>query len=199
MIKELCHGTYVATQHAGQITIFAVGSHPTTGYKVYFEPYRMPNTYGLIHERPQGIVGQMVTPFAVHTSYYHAGELKSVLVIDATGKHEIPVVAAAEKQLEVAHGGGGLPGPFRLPTIEGEAAHHEDFRSMVVPRAPGIGYSGKFSFEEALQNAISDAQRHLPVPHIPDLLLQVEVTSIGAEIGGFAGLHVLVVHVIAGT
>jgi hypothetical protein len=77
MIKELCHGTYFAAQHAGQVTIFAIGSHPTTRYNVYFEPYRIPNTYALIHERPQGIVGQLVTPFAVNTSYYHAGSLSS--------------------------------------------------------------------------------------------------------------------------
>jgi len=197
MIKELCHGTYLSVQHATQVTIFAVGSHPTTGYNVYFEPYRMPNTYALIHERPQGIVGQMVTPFAVHTSYYHAGELKSVRVIDATGNHEVPVVAVAQEQLEVAHGGGGLPGPFKLPLIEGETALREDARAMVLTSAPGIGYSSGFSFEEALKNAITDAQHHLPGPHIPDLPLKIEVTSIGAEIGGFGGVHVLVVHVIA--
>jgi hypothetical protein len=96
MDKELCHGTYSATQHAGQVTIFAVGSHLTTGYNVYFEPIKMPNTYELFHEKPNSIAGQMVTPFAVYTSYYHAGELKSVHVIDAAGSHEVPVVAVAE-------------------------------------------------------------------------------------------------------
>ena len=96
MTKELCHGTYSAAQHAGQVTVFAVGSHPTTGYHVYFEPLKMPNAYQLFHEKPQSIAGQMVTPFAVQTSYAHAGHLKSVLVIDAAGNHEVSVVAAAE-------------------------------------------------------------------------------------------------------
>lgn len=197
MIKELCHGTYLAVRNAAQVTVFAVGSHPTTGYNVYFEPIRMPNAYALFHERPQGIVGQMVTPFAVYTSYHHAGELKSVMVTDAAGGHEVPVVAAAKEELEVAHGGGGFPGPFKSALIEGGAAHPEDTGAMLVTSAPGVGYSNGFSFEEALKNAIADAQRHLSGPHIPDLLLKVEVTSIGAQIGGFAGLHALVVQVIA--
>jgi hypothetical protein len=96
MTKELCHGNYSATQHAGRVTVFAVGSHPTTGYKVYFEPVRMQNAYELYHERQDGSVGNIVTHFAVQTSYDHAGDLKSVLVTDATGGHEVPVVAAAE-------------------------------------------------------------------------------------------------------
>jgi hypothetical protein len=194
MIKELCHGTYFAVQHGSQITIFAIGSHPTTGYQVFFEPYRMPNTYALFHERPQGIVGQLVTPFAVHTSYYHPGELKAVLVIDAAGKHEVPVKPITEKELEVAHGGGGMPTPFGFPLIEGDTPHHESSTALSAV-APGIGFSNKFSFEEAFQNAIADARTHLP--HTPDVLLKVEVGLIGAEIGGFAGLHQLVVHVIA--
>jgi hypothetical protein len=198
MIKELCHGTYVATQFGELITVFAVGLHPTTGYNVYFEPYRMPNAYALIHERPQGIVGQLVTPFSVHTSYGHVGELKSVLIIDAVGRHDVPVTLVTKRELEVAEGGGGFPGPFKLPPIDGEAAHYEADLSTAVSNATGTGYSSGFSFEEALQNAISDARRHLPGPHIPDVPLKIEVTSMGAEIGGFGGLHVLIVHVIAG-
>jgi hypothetical protein len=196
MVKELCHGTYFAMQVRGHVYVFAVGLHPTTGYKVYFEPYKMPNTYALIHERPQGIVGQLVTPFTVYTSYYRAGEIKSVLVIDATGKHEVPVVVVTELQLEVAHGGGGFPGPFKLPLIEGESAYLEDDRAMVVPSAVGTGYSSGFSFEEALNNAITDGRNHLGFPN-PDLPVKIEVTSIGAEMGGFGGMHALVVQVIA--
>jgi hypothetical protein len=119
-----------------------------------------------------------------------------VLVIDAIGKREVPVVAVAERQLEISHGRGGLPGPFRLPPIDGETAHTENARAMVVTIATGVGYSSRFSFEEALKNAITDAQRHLS-SHIPDLLLKIEVISVGAEMGGFGGVHVLVVQVIA--
>jgi len=191
MIKELCQGTYSATQHDKQITIFAIGSHPTTGYVVYFEPYKMQNTYGLFHERPQGIVGQMVTPFAVHTSYYHAGELKSVTVIDATGRHDVPVIAVPEKQLAVAHGGGGIPSPFGVSASEGD----KSASAPALATATGTGSSTKFSFEEALQNAIADARHHLP--YVPDLRLKIEVTSIRAEVGGLIGLQTLVVQVIA--
>ena len=197
MIKELCHGAYSATQFGDVITVFAVGLHPTTGYRVYFEPYRMPNTFALVHERPQGIVGQLMTPFAVHISNRHVGEIKSVLVVDAVGKHDVPVEPGTKSILEVAHGGGGFPGPFKLPRIEGEATDHDVELSTISPTVTGIGYSSGFSFKEALQNAISDARSHMPGPHNPDVPLKIEVTSLGAESGAFGGLDVLVIHVIA--
>jgi hypothetical protein len=196
MIKQLCHGTYTATQFGGLVTIFAVGSHPTTGYKVYFQPYRVPNTYALIHKRPQGIVAEHITPFAVSTSYFSARKVDSVLVIDALGKHQVPVVAVTDAEMQSDHGGGNSPGPFVLPPVDGEAGQDQGSQTAPITCATGVGRSSTFSFEEALDNAIADGRKNLPVFPNPDIPLNVEVTSVAAEIGGFAGLHLLVVEVI---
>ncbi len=198
MRKELCRGTYNVEQVPGQVIVHATGVHPTTGYKVYFEPYKMPNAFALIHERPEGFVGEMVTPFAVSISYFARDKVKSVLVVDADGRHNVPVEQVPDTHL-VAKGPGDSPGPFTLPSLdkEGSAAPELDARELVVRRAEGVGFSNTFSFQEALEGAISDAASKLPPSTVADQLIKVEVVSMGAEIGGIAGLHRLSIHVIA--
>jgi len=98
MQKELCRGTYRAEQAHGEVTIFAAGQHPTGGYKVYFEPVRMQNAYELYHERPEGVVNQMVTPFNVNTTYTAHKKVETVSVTDADGGHQVPVEQVADKQ-----------------------------------------------------------------------------------------------------
>lgn len=98
MQKELCRGTYRAEQAHGQVTVFATGQHPTGGYKVSFEPIKMPNAYKLYHERPEGIVNQMVTPFDVNTTYTAHKKVATVSVTDADGGHKVPVEQVLDKK-----------------------------------------------------------------------------------------------------
>lgn len=82
--------------------------------------------------------------------------------------------------------------PLRLGTLL-ETGDASGVRILAGERVEATGYSSKFSFDEAFQDAIGN----LPPDRnpFPDKLTTVRVESIGAEFGGIAGLHRMVVRV----
>lgn len=96
---ELCAAQYWAVQAPKEVLIFAAGVHPTPGYRTFFQQSPIdvyPPEYRLMHLKPTGpVVIQLVTPFTQNTSFPAAGTVKRVIVHDAKGKHEVPVVQLA--------------------------------------------------------------------------------------------------------
>jgi len=62
-------------------------------------------------------------------------------------------------------------------------------------KVEGVGYSDSFCFDEAFENAV----QNLPKDDnpFPDKLIKITVESIGAELGGIAGFHRMVVRISA--
>ena len=196
MSKQLCYGQYRAEQVGEIVTLFATGFHLTTGFKTYFEPLRMLNTYALYHDTPGGFAGQMVTPFSVHIQYHSKHTIETVNIIDAKGSHTVKVEHTSAETLaaDAKAGSDTLPQGV-AEEISRTAAAAEDPRTAVIRRWEATGYSDTFSVEDALKEAINSLPAS-PPPH-PDAILNVQVTSIGAEMGGYAGFHRLVVHIVA--
>jgi hypothetical protein len=93
-ILELCAGTYRAQKVPGSVVIFADGVHPTTGFRTFWHrdtPDVFPPTFSLWHIRPDGVVLQVLTPFAVSTSFQTTQELARVRVHDVNGAHLVEV------------------------------------------------------------------------------------------------------------
>jgi hypothetical protein len=97
--KELCRAAYHAAQASDQVTIFATGEHPTGGYVVKFEQSPIavfPPQFILYHWRP-GIATQVITPFAVETSFRSTAPVEKVVVRDADGPHDVIVSQKEER------------------------------------------------------------------------------------------------------
>jgi hypothetical protein len=91
---EPCAAAYRAQQVPGAVLIFADGIHPTSGYVTFFEQSPLdifPPEFLLWHVRPTGFVLEVLTPFTEHTMFKAAEEIKTVVVHDANGRHEVPV------------------------------------------------------------------------------------------------------------
>jgi hypothetical protein len=186
MARGLCSGKYYALQVNNTVTVFGMGLHPTTGFKTYFEPYRMPNTFGLYCESPTGNVLKVFTPFATTIQYNSTVVVDKVAIIDSNGQHSEPVERVLDNAI--------------FHRAEGDAqgslsAHEQPSHGNMVHRWETTGYSNTFQLHEALQNAIGS----LPAsePSHPDALLDIRIVSIGAEVGGMAGLNRLVVKAVA--
>jgi hypothetical protein len=98
---ELAPGgsTYSASQTRGEVTIKAIGAHPTGGYetKLVMSPLRIyPPQWMLAVKKPSGPVTQVITPFEVAASFEAAEPIQSVHVSDAAGKHLVAVDQAGE-------------------------------------------------------------------------------------------------------
>lgn len=86
---ELCSAEYRAVEVPGSVTIFATGTHHTSGYTVFFEqslPVVFPPEFTLWHTKPAGAVLQLVTPFTAHNSFPTSGKIEKVTVHDANGE-----------------------------------------------------------------------------------------------------------------
>lgn len=89
----LCKASYRAEQIPGLVIVTARGSHPTGGYRVWFEqsPIRIfPPELILYHERPE-VGPDVVTPFSVTYSFQASEPVERVVVHDHNGRHEVPV------------------------------------------------------------------------------------------------------------
>src|SRR4030095_733582 len=69
---ELCNeagdAKYAAVWQKGEVTLTASGSHATAGYRVFFEQSMLmiyPPEFSLKHQRPTGMVAQVITPVSV--------------------------------------------------------------------------------------------------------------------------------------
>lgn len=90
----LCRGSYRAEQAPGMVIVHATGFHPTSGHQAFFEHLPTivpPPMLQLWHTKPTGIVLEVVTPFAITTTFPSRERLKQVTVIDAAGEHAVPV------------------------------------------------------------------------------------------------------------
>jgi len=91
---ELCVATYRAEQIPGAVVIHAQGIHRTSGYQVFFDQAPItvfPPEFSLWHVKPAGIVLEVITPFAAHTTFRATQKVEKVIVHDAAGRHEVPV------------------------------------------------------------------------------------------------------------
>ncbi len=99
MAEELCNAWYLAQQVAGSVVIIAFGRHSTSGYEVHFRDTPIavfPPEHRLVHIAPDGPTAQVETDFVVHTSFPASEPVKSVVVHDASGRHEIKVEQTPE-------------------------------------------------------------------------------------------------------
>ncbi len=99
---ELCKDVkYRAEQKAGRVTIYATGSNSTSGWKNRFEqlPIRIfPPQFRAVCVKPTGIVAQVITPFAIETSFQAKQAVPHVIVHDADGQHKLTVKQSSNKE-----------------------------------------------------------------------------------------------------
>jgi hypothetical protein len=95
---ELCNEAgdvkYAAVWQKGEVTLTASGSHPTAGYRVFFEQSMLmiyPPEFSLKHQRPTGMVAQVITPFSVQTSFKAEEKPQAITVHDAKGRNRVVV------------------------------------------------------------------------------------------------------------
>ena len=92
---ERCAARYAAQQMPDyMVTIFAFGTHPTTGFRVFFSqlPYPVfPPQFELLHIKPSQPTNQVVTPFVKSTSFDAHSAILELTVHDAGGVHRVAV------------------------------------------------------------------------------------------------------------
>jgi hypothetical protein len=93
--KGLCQAAYWARQDVyKRVTLTAEGTHEKTGYTVFFEQSPItifPPEFTLYHMEP-GVGGPALTPFVISISFIAPQEIRSIVVHDANGRHEVPVL-----------------------------------------------------------------------------------------------------------
>lgn len=96
---ELCAAEYTATRvppvldGPAKVFITAQGAHPTSGYRVMFHQSPTdvyPPEFSLWHIRPSGIVLEVLTPFTELVVFDETNRVESVVIVDATGRHQVP-------------------------------------------------------------------------------------------------------------
>ena len=92
--------TCSASQIPTQVVIKARGESPTAGYEVKLiqSPLRIwPPQWMLARKAPEGAVAQVITPFEVTASFSSGPDtVKTVVVTDAGGRHEVTVDQARD-------------------------------------------------------------------------------------------------------
>jgi hypothetical protein len=96
--SELCNESgdvkYAATWQKGRLTLTASGSHPTAGYRIFFEQSMLmiyPPEFILKHQRPTEAAAQVITPFSTQTSFKADEKPQAITVHDARGQSRITV------------------------------------------------------------------------------------------------------------
>ena len=147
MSKQLCRGRYQASHVPGSILVVATGWHPTSGYKVWFQPDRAPFHVALYHEAPQ--VGlDVLTAFTGATTFHDpTNAIQIIWVRDAGGVHAVKVEPAFDFQAcggiaDIEDGGapfplGGRGGDPPFPKVE-ELAEQ---RRAITPGQCGAWYA----------------------------------------------------------
>lgn len=85
---------YSAHQIDRFVVVVGFGIHRTGGYKTKFRqlPQKIfPPQFEFLHQKPTGIVTQVLTPFSELTYFRAAGKVKSVVIFDGNGRHTVPV------------------------------------------------------------------------------------------------------------
>lgn len=155
----------------GHLILIVSGDKPTPCYKVRIERSPLgvePPTFIVEWREIGDFCPDVVTPYRQVGIFYIGTYREKINVVSAEGTKSVAVKK--------------LPLP-----LEGAAA--EAAKKAPAPRT-ATGYSRRFSFEEAFENAIEQ----LP-PLYPDELQHFVVTETGAFVGSIAGLHELYVTV----
>ena len=95
----LCSAVYRADQVPGAVIITAQGFHNTSGYKVFFikSPIDIfPPQFSLWHIGPTGVVLQVITAFSESVQFKTTTNVKSVTIVDADGRYEVPVIPSPD-------------------------------------------------------------------------------------------------------
>jgi len=83
---------YAATRKGATITVTASGTNPTGGWKNVLNAVGTKaggTEFAFAQLSPAGPATQVITPFSVSASV--DSDAKSVIVVDAAGRHEVPV------------------------------------------------------------------------------------------------------------
>ena len=104
---ELCAAEYTATRvpvpdGPTKIFIAAQGVHSVSGYRVFFHRGQIdvyPPEFSLWHIKPAGVSLDVLTPFTELTAFDETKRVESVVVVDATGRHQVPVKALGDNLL----------------------------------------------------------------------------------------------------
>lgn len=89
------HARYKAYQFDESVVLVAFGTHPTAGFQAKFRQLPIeiyPPQFEFVEQKPDGIVAQVITPFAEVAHFQASDKIKSVVVQDAKGKQTIDVV-----------------------------------------------------------------------------------------------------------
>jgi len=93
-IKELCKGKYQAIQSGDVVYVIAIGDHPNNRYEVELEEISteaLPLQFQLTHKLFGGKVIEVITKFAVSTSFVSDKEINNVTINDSDGAQPIQV------------------------------------------------------------------------------------------------------------
>lgn len=175
------------------LLLWVTGEAPNPCYEVDLDQSLLdvePPSFVARWRRLPGICPEVITPFSYRETFK---------------------IGAQREQVVLHHGGGSLTvqvedyAPDRAPQSLDQAPQGESFvlsntadplTGAVLPADEAVGYSDAWDFGEAFR----EAARALPPrrPDVSDWLSRYEVVSIGAEIGGIAGLRRLFVRVRGG-
>ncbi len=159
----------------GNVIIAASGEKPTPCHEVNIRQRPeliFPPRYEVVWKQA-GFCPEVMTPYAVHSQpFIFPVTTKSLQVLTADGMQAVPIA--------------DLPIPV-CPMPEAVAAHNDGLQTAT-------GYSTKFSFDEAFENAISQLPRQ--TGGVADELVRVTVSASGAEFGGIVGLRRMFVTVV---
>lgn len=103
----------MATYHEGALTLYAAGRHAHSGCKSFFAEKELP-VFEFLHWCRGGDVLPVITPFCVSDSF-KSEPIEFVTIVDAQGKHEIPV-----QQVPTCTGTEPVVGPEIEPEIKSE-------------------------------------------------------------------------------
>jgi hypothetical protein len=87
---------FKAEQIGGQVVIVAFGNHPTSGYKSKLRKLPIeiyPPQFEIVEQKPNGIVLQVLTPFAEFAIFKAPRSIPSIVIYDGNGKHTVKVTS----------------------------------------------------------------------------------------------------------
>jgi hypothetical protein len=175
------------------LLLWVTGEAPAPCYEVDLDQSLLdvePPSFVARWRRMEGVCPEVITPYSYRETFKIGAKRDHVALHHAGDSLTVPVEDYA---------------PDRVTGSFDETARSETFAlsntadplsGALLPADEAVGYSNAWDLGEALR----EAARGLPPrrPDVADWLSRYEVVSIGAEIGGIAGLNRLFVRVRGG-